>query len=91
MSIGEQVMDGRPRPGGRRWGNPPHSSVDGHCPYPPLASRFAGHPVQEPHSPIWVAGREEPAMRRAARYGDGWYPFLYTLRRLQSSGEKKIR
>ncbi|MFN3975072.1 MAG: LLM class flavin-dependent oxidoreductase [Dehalococcoidia bacterium] len=46
------------------------------------------HPVQKPHPPIWVAGREEAAMRRAARYGDGWYPFLYTLRRLQSSIEK---
>ncbi|GBD10774.1 Alkanesulfonate monooxygenase [bacterium HR23] len=46
------------------------------------------HPLQKPHPPIWVAGREEPAMRRAARYGDGWYPFLYTLRRLQSSIEK---
>lgn len=46
------------------------------------------HPVQKPHPPIWVAGREEAAMRRAARYGDGWYPFLYTVRRLQSSIEK---
>lgn len=46
------------------------------------------HPVQKPHPPIWVAGREEAAMRRAARYGDGWYPFLYTLRRLQGSIEK---
>jgi alkanesulfonate monooxygenase SsuD/methylene tetrahydromethanopterin reductase-like flavin-dependent oxidoreductase (luciferase family) len=27
-------------------------------------------------------------MRRAARYGDGWYPYLYTLRRLRASIEK---
>jgi probable F420-dependent oxidoreductase len=29
-------------------------------------------PAQQPHPPIWVAGRREGAMRRAARYGDGW-------------------
>ena len=44
-------------------------------------------PVQSPHPPIWVAGREDAAMRRAARYGDGWYPYLFTLRRLKASIE----
>lgn len=42
-------------------------------------------PVQKPHPPIWVAGREARAMARAARYGDGWYPYLYTVRRLRAS------
>ena len=42
-------------------------------------------PLQKPHPPIWVAGREEAAMRRAARYGDGWYPYLFTPRRFRES------
>ena len=44
-------------------------------------------PVQQPYPPIWVAGRSEAAMRRAALQGDGWYPYLFTLRRLRSSNE----
>jgi probable F420-dependent oxidoreductase len=31
-------------------------------------------PVQRPHPPIWIGGESEPAMRRAAKLGDGWYP-----------------
>lgn len=45
------------------------------------------HPAQQPHPPVWVAGRSEAAMRRAALLGDGWYPYLFTLRRLRSSNE----
>ena len=45
------------------------------------------HPAQQPHPPIWVAGRSEAAMRRAALLGDGWYPYLFTVRRLRSSNE----
>jgi len=45
------------------------------------------HPVQQPHPPIWVAGRSEAAMRRAALLGDGWYPYLFTVGRLRSSNE----
>jgi probable F420-dependent oxidoreductase len=42
-------------------------------------TRFAGidfspKPVQRPHPPIWVGGESPPAMRRAARLGDAWYP-----------------
>ena len=44
-------------------------------------------PVQQPHPPIWVAGRSEAAMRRAASLGDGWYPYLFTVQRLRSSNE----
>lgn len=31
-------------------------------------------PVQKPHPPIWVGGSSKPALRRAARFGDGWHP-----------------
>ncbi len=56
-------------------------------------SKFSGvtispHPTQKPHPPIWVAGRKEPAMRRAALYGDGWIPYMYTPEMLHSSVEK---
>ncbi|MCH8801204.1 MAG: TIGR03619 family F420-dependent LLM class oxidoreductase [Chloroflexi bacterium] len=44
-------------------------------------------PVQKPHPPIWVAGRSDAAMRRAAALGDGWYPYLFTVRRLKASNE----
>lgn len=45
-------------------------------------------PVQQPHPPIWVAGRQEVAMRRAARYADGWLPYMYTPEQLASSLER---
>ncbi len=35
---------------------------------------FAPKPVQKPHPPIWIGGESGPAIRRAARLGDGWYP-----------------
>ncbi len=41
-------------------------------------------PVQSP-PPIWVAGRRDVAMRRAARYGDGWLPYMYTPEQLAAS------
>lgn len=35
-------------------------------------------PVQKPHPPIFIGGNSEPAMRRAAEFGDGWIPWLVT-------------
>jgi probable F420-dependent oxidoreductase len=35
---------------------------------------FAPKPMQKPHPPIWVGGESPPALRRAARLGDAWYP-----------------
>jgi probable F420-dependent oxidoreductase len=35
-------------------------------------------PAQRPHPPIWVSGRRDGAMRRAARFGDGWLPYFYS-------------
>src|SRR5262249_26340819 len=31
-------------------------------------------PLQTPHPPIWVGGHSRAALRRVARYGDGWFP-----------------
>ena len=44
-------------------------------------------PLQKPCPPIWIAGRSDAAMKRAATMGDGWYPFLFTVRRLKESNE----
>jgi probable F420-dependent oxidoreductase len=37
--------------------------------------RLDPKPVQKPHVPIIVGGYAEPALRRAARFGAGWYGF----------------
>ncbi len=44
-------------------------------------------PAQKPYPPIWVSGRSDAAMRRAAVMGDGWYPYLFTVRRIKASNE----
>ena len=36
--------------------------------------RCVPHPVQKPHPPIWIGGHSPPALRRTAKYGDGWHP-----------------
>jgi probable F420-dependent oxidoreductase len=35
---------------------------------------FLPKPVQKPTPPIWIGGESGPALRRAAKLGDGWYP-----------------
>jgi probable F420-dependent oxidoreductase len=42
-------------------------------------------PAQGAKLPIAVAGRQPVAMRRAARLGDGWMPYLYSPRRYAAS------
>jgi probable F420-dependent oxidoreductase len=42
-------------------------------------------PIQKPRPPIWVSGRSEAAMRRAAKYADGWLPYMYTPEQLADS------
>jgi probable F420-dependent oxidoreductase len=44
-------------------------------------------PLQPGGPPIVVAGRKEPAMRRAAILGDGWFPYMYSPRRYAASVE----
>lgn len=35
---------------------------------------FLPKPLQKPHPPLWIGGESAPAIRRAARFGDAWYP-----------------
>ena len=35
---------------------------------------FEPKPVQKPHPPVWIGGHSGPAVRRTAKYGDGWMP-----------------
>jgi probable F420-dependent oxidoreductase len=58
---------------------------------------FLPRPVQQPHPPIWVGGESGPSMRRAARFGNAWYPIgsnnkhlLDTLPRL-AAGIARLR
>ena len=43
--------------------------------------RFEPKPRQRPHPPIVIGGQSGPALRRAARVGDGWYGFALTVAR----------
>jgi probable F420-dependent oxidoreductase len=54
---------------------------------PRFSGRFASFgdvrcepkPLQRPHPPIVIGGVSTPALRRAARVGDGWYGFGQTV------------
>lgn len=48
---------------------------------------IAPPPCQRP-LPVWVSGRKDAAMKRAARYGDGWMPYMYTPDMLADSISK---
>lgn len=41
-------------------------------------------PRQSP-MPVWISGRSEAAMKRCARYGTGWLPYMYTPEKLSES------
>jgi probable F420-dependent oxidoreductase len=58
---------------------------------------FLPRAAQRPHPPIWVGGESGPSLRRAARFGNAWYPIgsnnrhlLDTLPRL-SAGIARFR
>jgi probable F420-dependent oxidoreductase len=46
--------------------------------------RFEPKPVQRPHPPIWFGGNSSAALRRVARYGTGWMPWLVRPDELQA-------
>lgn len=56
-------------------------------------TRFGGvalepKPVQPGGPPIWIGGRSDFALRRAARVGDGWVSYLVTPERFRASMAK---
>jgi probable F420-dependent oxidoreductase len=49
---------------------------------------IAPRPVSTPHPPLWISGRRDAAMRRAARFGDAWMPYMYSPEMLRDSVAK---
>ncbi|KUF16429.1 TIGR03619 family F420-dependent LLM class oxidoreductase [Streptomyces silvensis] len=47
--------------------------------------RTAPAPATKPHPPVWVGGNSPAAVRRAARLGEGWHPFMPTLAHLRKA------
>ena len=45
-------------------------------------------PTQTPGPPVWVSGRRDAAMRRAARLGEGWMPYFFDPDRYRDSVAK---
>jgi probable F420-dependent oxidoreductase len=56
------------------WGDEPAEYHGEFVDFAPAHS--APTPVQRPHPPIHVAGSAPHALKRVARYGDGWLPIL---------------
>ncbi len=38
--------------------------------------KFGPKPLQSPHPPVWMGGDADRVLRRAARFADGWAPWL---------------
>src|SRR3954463_7063408 len=49
----------------------------------PNSASFLPKPVQQPHPPLWIGGRSDAAVRRAARAGDAWHPSHLTVAELR--------
>jgi probable F420-dependent oxidoreductase len=48
-------------------------------------------PRQKTLPPIWVGGASDGALKRAARYGDGWHPYRMRLDWLRQQGMPRLR
>jgi probable F420-dependent oxidoreductase len=55
-----------------------HTTFDGRY-YHVEDVAFYPKPIQVPRIPIWVGGEGAAAQRRAARYGDAWFPYFVTI------------
>src|SRR5262249_23319479 len=53
--------------------------------------QFEPKPVQRPHPPLWFGGDSPAALRRVARAGNGWAPWLTTRETLPSRLEELRR
>jgi len=40
---------------------------------------FYPKPIQQPRIPIWVGGEGNAAQKRAAKYGDAWFPYFVDI------------
>jgi alkanesulfonate monooxygenase SsuD/methylene tetrahydromethanopterin reductase-like flavin-dependent oxidoreductase (luciferase family) len=69
----------------RFWTGEPVTHHGRHHHYDDL--RIHPAPAQPGGPPIVVSGRQPVAMRRAARVGDGWMPYLYSPERYARSAE----
>jgi probable F420-dependent oxidoreductase len=49
---------------------------------------FEPKPVQRPHPPLFIGGDAPAVLRRAARLGDGWMPWLTTIDELPARVEQ---
>jgi probable F420-dependent oxidoreductase len=49
------------------------ASFDGEF-YRSNTNHFLPKPIQKPYPPIWIGGHSRPALRRVARFADGWHP-----------------
>ena len=56
----------------RLWTRPGRAVCGRYVKFPDIS--FLPQPIQKPHPPIWIGGESAPAMKRAARLGDGWNP-----------------
>lgn len=54
------------------WQNPDPSFSGDYAKFDNIT--FLPRPVQQPNPPLWIGGESGPALRRAARLGDAWYP-----------------
>jgi probable F420-dependent oxidoreductase len=57
----------------RLWSEPVSQYGDEFYDLPPC--RMYPKPLQKPHPPIYFGGESDPALRRVADLGQGWYPF----------------
>lgn len=57
------------------WGEEHPSHAGAYYQFPPLCAD--PRPAQRPGPPIWIGGNTGPALRRAARLGEGWLPIWH--------------